>query len=137
VSDVNEAAPQPRENPGAALPRIDGRLKLSGEARTLPMFRLPNWRTPCWSPATWRAARSLGADFVKLRIHERTRELRVPPLLGAFAAGRATRTARSQLMDGLVRGMSAAHGDVGEVQLLLPKSTRAAIRRASRDSASR
>lgn len=51
-----------------------------------------------------------GAEFVELRIHARTREIRVPRLLGAFAAGRImnTRTARSQLMGGLIWGMSAA-----------------------------
>jgi xanthine dehydrogenase YagR molybdenum-binding subunit len=51
-----------------------------------------------------------GAEFVEVRIHARTREIRVPRLLGAFAAGRImnTRTARSQLMGGLIWGMSAA-----------------------------
>lgn len=36
-----------------------------------------------------------GAEFVEVRIHARTREIRVPRLLGAFAAGRLmnTRTA--------------------------------------------
>jgi xanthine dehydrogenase YagR molybdenum-binding subunit len=53
---------------------------------------------------------AFGAQFVEVRIHARTREIRVPRLLGAFAAGRImnTRTARSQLMGGLIWGMSAA-----------------------------
>jgi xanthine dehydrogenase YagR molybdenum-binding subunit len=53
---------------------------------------------------------AFGAEFVEVRIHARTREIRVPRLLGAFAAGRImnTRTARSQLMGGLIWGMSAA-----------------------------
>jgi xanthine dehydrogenase YagR molybdenum-binding subunit len=53
---------------------------------------------------------AFGAEFIEVRIHARTREIRVPRLLGAFAAGRImnTRTARSQLMGGLIWGMSAA-----------------------------
>jgi xanthine dehydrogenase YagR molybdenum-binding subunit len=53
---------------------------------------------------------AFGAEFVEVRINARTREIRVPRLLGAFAAGRImnTRTARSQLMSGLIWGMSAA-----------------------------
>ena len=53
---------------------------------------------------------AFGAEFVEVRIHARTREIRVPRLLGAFAAGRImnTRTARSQLMGGMIFGMSSA-----------------------------
>jgi xanthine dehydrogenase YagR molybdenum-binding subunit len=53
---------------------------------------------------------AFGAVFVEVRINLRSREIRVPRLLGAFAAGRImnTRTARSQLMSGLIWGMSAA-----------------------------
>jgi len=53
---------------------------------------------------------AFGAEFVEVRINARTREIRVPRLVGAFAAGRImnTRTARSQLMSGLIWGMSAA-----------------------------
>lgn len=50
-----------------------------------------------------------GAELVEVRIHQRTREIRVPRLVGAFAAGRImnTRTAHSQLMGGMIWGMSA------------------------------
>jgi xanthine dehydrogenase YagR molybdenum-binding subunit len=53
---------------------------------------------------------AFGAEFVEVRIHARTREIRVPRLVGAFAAGHImnTRTARSQLMSGLIWGMSSA-----------------------------
>jgi xanthine dehydrogenase YagR molybdenum-binding subunit len=53
---------------------------------------------------------AFGAVFVEVRINARTREIRVPRLVGAFACGRImnTRTARSQLMGGLIWGMSAA-----------------------------
>jgi xanthine dehydrogenase YagR molybdenum-binding subunit len=53
---------------------------------------------------------AFGAECVEVRINARTREIRVPRLVGAFAAGRLmnTRTARSQLMGGLIWGMSSA-----------------------------
>jgi len=60
---------------------------------------------------------AFGAEFVEVRIHARTREIRTPRLVGAFAAGRImnTRTARSQLMGGLIWGMSAALMEATEV----------------------
>ena len=53
---------------------------------------------------------AFGAQFVEVRINARTREIRVPRMLGAFAAGRIVNptTARSQLMGGMIWGMSAA-----------------------------
>jgi xanthine dehydrogenase YagR molybdenum-binding subunit len=53
---------------------------------------------------------AMGAEFVEVRINARTHEIRVPRLTGAFTAGRImnTRTARSQLMGGLIWGMSSA-----------------------------
>ncbi len=53
---------------------------------------------------------SFGAEFVEVRINARTREIRVPRCVGAFAAGRImnTRTARSQLMGGMIWGISSA-----------------------------
>ena len=60
---------------------------------------------------------SFGAEFVEVRINARTREIRVPRLLGVFAAGRImnTRTARSQLLGGLIWGMSAALYEATEI----------------------
>jgi xanthine dehydrogenase YagR molybdenum-binding subunit len=57
-----------------------------------------------------RIAYAFGAEFVEVRINRWTHEIRVPRLLGAFAAGRIMnpRTARSQLMGGLIWGMSSA-----------------------------
>jgi xanthine dehydrogenase YagR molybdenum-binding subunit len=57
-----------------------------------------------------RIAYAFGAEFVEVRINRWTREIRVPRLVGAFAAGRIMnpRTARSQLMGGLIWGMSSA-----------------------------
>ncbi len=61
-------------------------------------------------PEGKKAMYAFGAEFVEVRIHARTREIRVPRMVGAFAAGRImnTRTARSQLLGGMIWGMSSA-----------------------------
>lgn len=60
---------------------------------------------------------AFGAELVEVRIHARTREIRVPRLVGAFAAGRImnTRTAHSQLMGGMIWGMSAGLLEATEI----------------------
>ncbi len=60
---------------------------------------------------------AFGAEFVEVRVHSRTREVRVPRILGAFAAGRIVnpRTARSQLMGGLIWGIGSALHEVTEI----------------------
>jgi xanthine dehydrogenase YagR molybdenum-binding subunit len=60
---------------------------------------------------------ALGAEFVEVRIHERTREIRVPRMVGAFAAGRIMnpRTARSQYMGGMIWGVSSALHEATEI----------------------
>jgi xanthine dehydrogenase YagR molybdenum-binding subunit len=57
-----------------------------------------------------RIAYAFGAEFVEVRINRWTHEIRVPRLVGAFAAGHIMnpRTAHSQLMGGLIWGMSSA-----------------------------
>ncbi len=53
---------------------------------------------------------AFGAEMVEVRINERTREIRVPRMTGAFAAGRIMnpRTARSQYLGGMIWGMASA-----------------------------
>ncbi|AHY46972.1 Aerobic-type carbon monoxide dehydrogenase large subunit CoxL/CutL-like protein [Rubrobacter radiotolerans] len=53
---------------------------------------------------------AFGAQFAEVRVNEFTGEVRVPRLLGHFAAGRIVnpRTARSQLVGGMVMGLSMA-----------------------------
>ncbi|MFC5067045.1 xanthine dehydrogenase family protein molybdopterin-binding subunit [Flaviflagellibacter deserti] len=53
---------------------------------------------------------SLGAEFVEVRVNQRTREVRCPRAIGAFAAGRIlnTRTTHSQLMGGMIWGIASA-----------------------------
>lgn len=56
------------------------------------------------------AAHSFGAQFAEVRVHAETGEIRVPRMLGVFSAGRIInpRTARSQLIGGMIMGMSMA-----------------------------
>jgi xanthine dehydrogenase YagR molybdenum-binding subunit len=62
-------------------------------------------------------AYAFGAEFVEVRVNRLTHEIRVPRLLGAFAAGHIMnpRTARSQLMGGLIWGMSSALHEATEL----------------------
>jgi len=60
---------------------------------------------------------AFGAEFVELRINRYTREIRCPRVVGAFAAGRVVnpRTAKSQLMGGLIWGLSSALHEATEI----------------------
>ena len=60
---------------------------------------------------------AFGAEFVEVRVHRLTREVRVPRMTGAFAAGRIInpRTARSQYMGGMIWGMASALLEATEV----------------------
>jgi xanthine dehydrogenase YagR molybdenum-binding subunit len=60
---------------------------------------------------------AFGAEFVEVRIHARTREVRVPRIHGAFAAGHIVnpKTAHSQLMGGLIWGVSSALHEATEL----------------------
>jgi xanthine dehydrogenase YagR molybdenum-binding subunit len=60
---------------------------------------------------------AMGAEFVEVRVNAATREIRVPRMVGAFAAGRLmnTRTARSQLMGGMIWGISSALHESTEI----------------------
>lgn len=64
-----------------------------------------------------KIAYAFGAEFVEVRVNRYTHEIRAPRLVGAFAAGRIMnpRTARSQLMGGLIWGMSSALLEATEI----------------------
>jgi xanthine dehydrogenase YagR molybdenum-binding subunit len=53
---------------------------------------------------------SFGAQFCEVRVHRLTREARVSRMLGVFDAGRIinAKTARSQIIGGMIWGVSAA-----------------------------
>ena len=60
---------------------------------------------------------AFGAEFVEVRVHRLTREIRVPRMTGAFAAGRIVnpRTARSQYMGGMIWGIASALLEATEI----------------------
>lgn len=60
---------------------------------------------------------ALGAQFVEVRVHALTHEIRVPRAVGAFACGRIInpRTAHSQLVGGMIWGIGSALFEATEV----------------------
>jgi xanthine dehydrogenase YagR molybdenum-binding subunit len=62
---------------------------------------------------------AMGAEFVEVRVHASTCEIRVPRIVGAFAAGRLmnTRTVHSQLMGGMIWGISSALHEETEIDV--------------------
>jgi xanthine dehydrogenase YagR molybdenum-binding subunit len=65
-------------------------------------------------------AYAFGAEFVEVRIHAMTGEIRVPRIVGAFAAGRVmnTRTAHSQYVGGMIWGIGSALHEATEIDRL-------------------
>ena len=65
---------------------------------------------PAYDAAKRYAMHAFGAQFAEARVDADTGEVRVPRLLGVFAAGRIVnpRTARSQLVGGMTMGLSMA-----------------------------
>jgi xanthine dehydrogenase YagR molybdenum-binding subunit len=64
-----------------------------------------------------RIQAAFGAVLLEVRVHRRTRQIRCPRAVGAFAAGRivSQRTAESQLMGGMIWGISAALHEATEI----------------------
>src|SRR5205807_7390281 len=64
-----------------------------------------------------KIAYAFGAEFVEIRVNRWTHEIRVPRMVGAFAAGHIMnpRTSHSQLMGGLIWGVSAALHEATEI----------------------
>jgi xanthine dehydrogenase YagR molybdenum-binding subunit len=60
---------------------------------------------------------AMGAEFVEVRVHMLTHEIRVPRIVGAFASGRImnARTARSQYMGGMIWGIASALHEATEI----------------------
>ena len=60
---------------------------------------------------------AFGAQFVEVRVHTRTREVRAPRIVGAYAAGQIVnpKAAKSQLMGGQIWGISAALLEATEI----------------------
>jgi len=62
---------------------------------------------------------AFGAHFVEVRVHALTREIRVPRIVSAFAAGTIVnpKTAQSQFMGGAIWGLSSALHEETELDL--------------------
>jgi xanthine dehydrogenase YagR molybdenum-binding subunit len=60
---------------------------------------------------------AFGAQFVEVRVHARTFEVRAPRMVGAYAAGRIVnpKTAESQLMGGQIWGLACALHEATEI----------------------
>ena len=71
------------------------------------------------------SAFSFGAHFVEVRVHAMTREMRVPRVVSAFAAGTIINpmAARSQFMGGAIWGLSAALHEVTEIDAATARYT--------------
>jgi xanthine dehydrogenase YagR molybdenum-binding subunit len=68
-------------------------------------------------PMKDKIAFAFGAEFVEVRVNKYTKEIRVPRIVGAFGAAHIMnpRTARSQLMGGMIWGISSALHEVTEI----------------------
>ena len=77
-----------------------------------PMMARGSGRKDC-------TAYAFGAQFVEVRVHQRTREVRAPRIVSAFAAGAIINplTAYSQLMGGAIWGLSSALHEATELDL--------------------
>ncbi len=71
------------------------------------------------------AAFSFGAHFVEVRVHAMTREIRVPRVVSAFAAGTIVNpmAARSQFMGGAIWGVSSALHEATEIDAATARYT--------------
>jgi xanthine dehydrogenase YagR molybdenum-binding subunit len=71
-------------------------------------------------PTPERMMFAFGAEFVEVRVHAQTGEIRVPRAVGAFAAGHIMnpRTARSQYLGGMIWGISSALHEATEIDRL-------------------
>ena len=94
--------------------RVEARRRADGFFRAMHKGQM---RMVGGSEMKDRIAYAFGAEFVEVRINRWTHEIRVPRLVGAFAAGHIMnpRTARSQLMGGLIWGMSSALHEATEL----------------------
>jgi xanthine dehydrogenase YagR molybdenum-binding subunit len=68
-------------------------------------------------PASDDTEYAFGAEFVEVRVHAQTREIRVPRMVGAFAFGQVLnpKTARSQLFGGMIWGLGSALLEATEI----------------------
>ncbi|MGC7098463.1 xanthine dehydrogenase family protein molybdopterin-binding subunit [Amycolatopsis lurida] len=103
---------------GAEVTYADGRVHGGGRSMTFGEVLRATGRTSLsvtgssapGEELTKHSFSSFGAQFCEVRVHEWTREARVSRMLGVFDAGRIInqKAARSQLIGGMIWGVSAA-----------------------------
>ncbi|WP_207461184.1 xanthine dehydrogenase family protein molybdopterin-binding subunit [Azospirillum sp. SYSU D00513] len=109
---------------GAAEPLVDAVKRLTPGALEVYAENIPKGLSPEAMETLYKGkppmsrgqnredvtAYAFGAQFVEVRVHSRTREIRVPRMVGAFASGRIVNplTAHSQYMGGMIWGLGAA-----------------------------
>ncbi|HEY3686514.1 MAG TPA: xanthine dehydrogenase family protein molybdopterin-binding subunit [Streptosporangiaceae bacterium] len=103
---------------GMDVQYADGRVQAGGRSMTFgellrALDRASVSATGTSTPGeelTKHSFSSFGAQFCEVRVHKWTREARVSRMLGVFDAGRIInrKTARSQIMGGMIWGVSAA-----------------------------
>ncbi len=94
---------------GSAI--VDAAQKLRAEYGDSPSANAQATGSQQHNPDTERfAMHAFGAQFAEVQVHADTCEVRVPRMLGIFAAGRIInpRTARSQFLGGMTMGLSMA-----------------------------
>jgi xanthine dehydrogenase YagR molybdenum-binding subunit len=113
-----------RESLSKAMSRTDHRLEVYAEnvPAGLPPTALADLVSgkPTMLGGAGRkdvTAFAFGAHFVEVRVHSRTREIRVPRIVSAFAAGTIVnpKTAYSQFMSGAIWGLSSALLEATEI----------------------
>jgi xanthine dehydrogenase YagR molybdenum-binding subunit len=103
---------------GREVSYADGRVQADGRSMTFGELLRAVGRSslsaigsssPAKEPAK-HSYGSFGAQFCEVRVHRWTREIRVSRMLGVFDAGRIinAKTARSQIIGGMIWGVSAA-----------------------------
>ncbi|MBY5377357.1 xanthine dehydrogenase family protein molybdopterin-binding subunit [Rhizobium leguminosarum] len=82
---------------------------LSATGKLPASSQIPDWNQ--------KSRHTYGAHFVELAVHRLTGEIKVRRMLGAFSAGRILnpKTARSQLLGGMIWGLSAALREAAEI----------------------
>ena len=82
---------------------------LLARGRSIPSAQIEDWAA--------KSRHTYGAHFVEVGVHALTGETRIRRMLGVFSAGRILnpKTARSQLLGGMIWGLSAACREAAEV----------------------
>lgn len=108
----------------AAVERVGGRIEVYSEFIPDGMPHDAMAKLYAGKPAFWAGtgrkdvtAFAFGAHLVEVRIHSRTREIRVPRVVSAFASGTIVNplTAHSQYMGGAIWGLSSALHESTEI----------------------